>query len=213
MGLTSCRYLTFVFRHGGWLRHESDTACSLGQIYEVRSQWIYILLTIFKNKMTREIGNVSGFEGGGEVWCTVTVIMQNLGETPPPISSSTCKEHSNSSCVVSVKSVFSFPDRPFYWLLCGWRRCLNCSPTTETAHWCYLDQTDPASTISSRCIGNILPSAQFSNLRSQTKGQFLAFYSGCLEFKPRSEDWLSRLRCSCGSNKIITQTMIQNRFK
>lgn len=129
----------------------------------------YILLTIFKNKMTRETGNVFGREGGGEFWCTVTVTMQNLGDNLPPsasfVPSSICKEQSNSSCVVSVKSVFSFPDRPFYWLLCGWRRCLNCSPTTETAHWRYLDPTDPASTISSRWIGNILSSAQFSNLR------------------------------------------------
>jgi hypothetical protein len=45
----------------------------------------YILLTIFKNKMTREIRNVFGLEGGGEVGCTVTLTVQKLGDNPPPL--------------------------------------------------------------------------------------------------------------------------------
>jgi len=43
----------------------------------------YIVLTNFKNKKTREIGNIFGLEGRGEVWCTVTVTVQNLGDNPP----------------------------------------------------------------------------------------------------------------------------------
>ena len=40
-------------------------------------------------------------------------------------------------------------------------------------------------------------------------GKIFAFYSGCLGFKPRSEDWLSWLRRCFGPNNIIIQTIIQ----